>query len=100
MHLDAKIEALRSTFDPPDKSELPIYVVKPGESLFRIARHVLRDADRRDEIFALNRDLIDDPDDIFPGDPLRMPKDAAILSEEVRRAPDDQVRASDLGQAA
>ena len=100
MHLDAKIEALRSTFDPPDKSELPIYVVKPGESLFRIARRVLRDADRRDEIFALNRDLIDDPDDIFPGDPLRMPKDAAILSEEVRRAPDDQVRASDLGQAA
>lgn len=82
-HLAADIDARRDVFDPPKKEDLPTYVVRPGESLWRIARRILRDPDRRVEIFALNRDLLDHPDDIFPGDVLRMPKDAAKLSHEV-----------------
>ncbi|MAM55898.1 LysM peptidoglycan-binding domain-containing protein [Qipengyuania flava] len=82
-HLEPEIEAQRHLFDPPDKDDLPTYVVAAGESLWRIARRILRDPDRKDEIFALNRDLLDHPDDIFPGDVLRMPRDAAVLSSEV-----------------
>ena len=74
-------------FDPLGKADLPTYVVAPGESLWRIARRILKDSDRHDEIFALNRDLLDHPGDIFPGDVLRMPKDAAILSPEVSYRP-------------
>jgi nucleoid-associated protein YgaU len=71
-----EIEEQRVTFDPPAKADYPTHVVRSGESLFRIARRLLGDGDRRHEIFALNRDLIDDPDDIFPGDNLRLPMDA------------------------
>lgn len=76
-HLEREIEAERHIYDPPGKEELPVHVVKSGESLYRIARRILRDPDRRDEIFGLNRDLLDHPDDIFPGDELRVPADAA-----------------------
>lgn len=75
-HLHDKIEEERDTFDPPAKADYPTHTVRSGESLFRIARRLLGDGDRRHEIFALNRDLIDDPDDIFPGDNLRLPMDA------------------------
>ncbi|WPL57919.1 phospholipase effector Tle1 domain-containing protein [Qipengyuania profunda] len=85
-HLEGAIEARRHDFDPPGKAELPTYVVAAGENLWRIARRILRDPDRRQEIFALNRDLLDDPGDIFPGDVLRMPRDAAVLSDEVAEA--------------
>ncbi|MAG42514.1 MAG: peptigoglycan-binding protein LysM [Erythrobacteraceae bacterium] len=85
--LERSIEAGRQLFDPLGKADLPTYVVAPGESLWRIARRILKDSDRHDEIFALNRDLLDHPGDIFPGDVLRMPKDAAILSPEVSYRP-------------
>ena len=71
-----EIETQRDEFLPPDADQYPTYVVTPGRGLRSIAYRSLGDAERADEIFALNRDMIDHPDDIFPDDVLRMPKDA------------------------
>ena len=49
------------------------YTVKSGDTLSGIAAEQLGDADRWPEIFALNRDVIEDPDKIFPGQVLTLP---------------------------
>lgn len=51
------------------------YVVKPGDSLSRIAREFLGDPMRFPEIFDANRDRIDDPDQIMPGMRLRVTRE-------------------------
>lgn len=49
------------------------YVVKSGDSLSKIAKHVYGDASRWPEIFEANKDTINDPDRIHPGQTLRLP---------------------------
>jgi nucleoid-associated protein YgaU len=49
------------------------YTVQRGDSLSRIARHAYGDANRWHEIFEANRDQIDDPDLIHPGQVLKLP---------------------------
>jgi LysM repeat protein len=49
------------------------YTVKPGDSLSKIAGRLLGDASRWPEIHALNKDLIDNPNKIFPGQSLKLP---------------------------
>ena len=58
--------------DPPGNTPV-IYKVRRGDTLSAIARRELGDADRWREIFELNRDVIDDPDEIFPGQLLALP---------------------------
>jgi nucleoid-associated protein YgaU len=50
-----------------------IYEVKPGDSLSKIARREYGDANAWKRIFEANRDLIKDPDKIFPGQKLKIP---------------------------
>src|SRR5207253_3923639 len=50
------------------------YTVKPGDSLSKIAKHELGDANAYMEIFNLNRDQLSDPDKIQPGQVLRIPQ--------------------------
>ena len=77
-HLVDEVEQQREKYDPPAKADYPTYSVQPAESLYRIARRLLGDGERHREIFELNRDLIDEPNDIFPGDKLRLPMDAKL----------------------
>ena len=49
------------------------YVVKAGDSLSKIAKELLGDADRWPEIVAANKDRIDDPNAIEPGLKLKIP---------------------------
>ncbi len=49
------------------------YVVKPGDSLSKIAKELLGDAARWPEIFELNKDQIKDPNLIHVGQELRLP---------------------------
>lgn len=49
------------------------YTVKAGDSLSKIARHELGDAEKWHAIFEANRDQIDDPDLIHPGQVLKLP---------------------------
>lgn len=51
-----------------------IVVVQPGNSLWRIARRTYGQGVRYTVIYAANRDQIDDPDMIFPGQILHTPK--------------------------
>jgi nucleoid-associated protein YgaU len=50
------------------------YTVEPGETLSSIAERFLGDSERWRAIFQANRDQIEDPDRIFPGQVLRVPQ--------------------------
>ncbi len=49
------------------------YTVQKGDSLSKIAKHHLGDANAWKKIFEANRDVLDDPDKIFPGQTLKLP---------------------------
>jgi nucleoid-associated protein YgaU len=49
------------------------YTVQKGDSLSRIAKQTLGDANAWKRIFEANRDVLEDPDKIFPGQTLRIP---------------------------
>ena len=50
------------------------YTVVSGDSLSRIAKHVYGDANRWHDIFNANRDLLDNPEKIQPGQVLKLPR--------------------------
>jgi nucleoid-associated protein YgaU len=49
------------------------YEVKSGDSLSKIAKSVYGNASAWKKIFEANRDLLKDPDKIFPGQKLKIP---------------------------
>ncbi len=49
------------------------YTVQSGDSLSKIAQQVYGDGNQWQRIFEANRDQIDDPDKIFPGQTLKIP---------------------------
>lgn len=68
--------------DPPDFSNVQsggsstatkIYVVKSGDSLSKIAKQEYGDAMAWKTIFEANKDVLKDPDKIFPGQKLKIP---------------------------
>lgn len=56
------------------------YVVRAGDSLSAIAASELGDEGRWSEIFALNRDVVSDPDVIRPQTRLRLPGAASVAA--------------------
>ena len=50
-----------------------IYEVKPGDTLSKIAKHFLGDANRYQAIFGLNTDQLKDPNMIRVGQKLKIP---------------------------
>jgi nucleoid-associated protein YgaU len=50
------------------------YVVKPGDSLSKIAKHAYGDANAWKRIFDANTDILKDPNKIFPGQKLKVPQ--------------------------
>jgi hypothetical protein len=49
------------------------YTVKPGDTLSKIAKEVYGNASDYNKIFQANRDKLNDPDKIFPGQELVIP---------------------------
>lgn len=52
------------------------YTVAKGDSLSKIAKHLYGNANRWRDIFDANRDQLDNPDLIQPGQVLKLPADA------------------------
>ena len=50
------------------------YTVKSGDTLSKIAKHMLGDANAYMDIFNANRDQLTDPDKIQPGQVLKIPQ--------------------------
>jgi nucleoid-associated protein YgaU len=50
-----------------------MYVVKPGDSLSKIAQQVYGNMNDWRKIYDANRDIVKDPDLIHPGQTLRLP---------------------------
>ena len=61
------------------------YEVKRGDSLSKIAKHVYGKAGEWRRIFEANTDQIKDPDKIYPGQKLKIPK-----GEQAKAAPSAQ----------
>lgn len=60
---------------PKSEASVEYYEIKPGDTLWKIASDHLGDGNRYPEIFEANREVIQDPDLIFPGQKIRIPKD-------------------------
>jgi nucleoid-associated protein YgaU len=55
-----------------------VHKVLPHETLRSIARDTLGDSHRFEEILELNRDVVDDPYNLVPGQVLELPEDAKV----------------------
>ncbi|MCD9085619.1 LysM peptidoglycan-binding domain-containing protein [Stenotrophomonas sp. SY1] len=49
------------------------YTVQSGDNLSKIAKNLLGDGNAWKQIFEANRDVLDDPDKIRPGQTLKIP---------------------------
>ena len=54
--------------------ESKFYTVKSGDNLSKIAKEFYGDANQYPKIFEANKPMLKDPDDIFPGQVLRIPQ--------------------------
>jgi nucleoid-associated protein YgaU len=61
------------TIDPAAAREAATYTVKSGDTLSKIAREHLGDANDYMKIFNANKDQLSDPDKIKPGQVLKIP---------------------------
>jgi nucleoid-associated protein YgaU len=59
---------------PPADSAEQTYTVEKGDSLSKIAKRVYGDAQQWRRIHEANRDIIDNPDLIHPGQVLKLPR--------------------------
>jgi len=69
----ADFSGVTSSVDTTAEKVGGTYTVQKGDSLSKIAKHELGDANSWQKIFEANRDVLDDPDKIFPGQTLKLP---------------------------
>lgn len=59
---------------PPAVESTVFYTVKKGDSLSKIAKALMGDMNKWPKIFEANKEVIKNPDLIYPGQQLRIPK--------------------------
>jgi len=69
----ADFSGVTSSVDTTAEKVGGTYTVQKGDSLSKIAKQELGDANAWQKIFEANRDVLDDPDKIFPGQTLTLP---------------------------
>ena len=63
--------------DTPDEEEAPstnFYTIQSGDSLWKIAQKHYGDGNKWNALFEANREVIKDPDKIYPGQQIRVPE--------------------------
>jgi nucleoid-associated protein YgaU len=68
---EVKINGLAS---PPLSTDVDYYEIAAGDNLSKIAKQFYGDANAYPKIFEANREVIKDPDQIFVGQKIRIPK--------------------------
>jgi nucleoid-associated protein YgaU len=68
-----KVEAVAVSRPGSDEESMFVLIME-GDTLWGIAERELGSGARYTEIFAANREVIEDPDLIFPGQKIRIPK--------------------------
>ncbi len=58
---------------PPIAAGVEYYEIKSGDTLWAIAKHFYGNGGKYTEIFEANREVIKDPDKIYPGQKIRIP---------------------------
>ena len=61
---------------PPQEKPVQFYVIQSGDTLSKIAKRFYGDASAYPRIFEANREVIEDPDKIYPGQKIRIPEAA------------------------
>ena len=71
------IEAVRADeVNAPEQTyEVQYYEIKKGDSLWKISKTFYGKGSRYNKIFKANKEVIKDPDLIFPGQKIRIPMD-------------------------
>ncbi|MBP2302872.1 LysM and BON domain-containing protein [Azospirillum picis] len=60
----------------PENPASQFYTVQSGDTLSKISKHFYHDANKYSAIFEANRPMLKDPDEIYPGQVLRIPPGA------------------------
>ncbi len=71
VHGVAKVDDQMSVAQPSQQSQF--YTVTSGDTLSKIAKKFYQDANKYPAIFEANRPMLKDPDEIYPGQVLRIP---------------------------
>jgi nucleoid-associated protein YgaU len=71
----AGVAKVEDAIETPEPASAPVFhTVVKGDSLWKIAEKTLGKGARYTEIFEANRPMLKDPDKIYPGQVLRIPK--------------------------
>jgi nucleoid-associated protein YgaU len=71
----ADVDAQGLAVPAPPPPTVEYYVIQKGDNLSKIAKHYYGNANAYPRIFEANREVIKDPDLIFPGQKIRIPLD-------------------------
>lgn len=69
----ADFSGVTSTFESTEEIVETTYTIEKGDTLSKIAKDHYGRAGAWREIFEANRDVIEDPDRIFPGQVIKLP---------------------------
>lgn len=67
-------KVLDDDFEAPEEEEVEFYTIVSGDTLSKIAKRYYGDAMKYPKIFEANKEVIKDPDLIYPGQKIRIPK--------------------------
>jgi nucleoid-associated protein YgaU len=70
----AQVQAAQPAQAAQPQAQSQFYEVKSGDTLSNIAKQFYGDANRYSAIFEANKPMLKDPDEIYPGQVLRIPQ--------------------------
>ena len=70
----AKVNDQLTVANPAPQPQSQFYEVKSGDTLSKIAKQFYGDANKYSAIFEANKPMLKDPDEIYPGQMLRIPQ--------------------------